>query len=97
MSTLQLLQQTLGTIEAEAAARERALEKREADIARALEDQTALAVKAAVADALTRQREWFVDLIDARLEQLGDQSTAAIVLRTLRGVVAQSHTTGDDQ
>lgn len=87
MATLQLLYKTLATIEAAAAARERALEQREADIAHAIENQTALAVKAAVHDALSCQREWFVELIDQRLALLGEQSTAAVILQTLRGVV----------
>jgi hypothetical protein len=88
MGTMQLLQEALGTIEAEAEARERALEQREADIAYALENQTTLAVTAAVSDALAQQRQWFADLINEQLGYLEHHSTAATLLRHLRGVVA---------
>jgi hypothetical protein len=87
MSTLQLLQEALGTIEAEAEARERALEQREADIAYALENQTTLAVQSAVSAALAQQRQWFADLINEQLAHLGRHSTTATVLRHLRSTV----------
>jgi len=87
MGTMQLLQEALGTIEAEAEARERALEQREADIAYALENQTTLAVRAAVSDALAQQRQWFADLINEQLGYLERHSTAATLLRHLRSTV----------
>jgi len=87
MGTMQLLQEALGTIEAEAEARERALEQREADIAYALENQTTLAVTAAVSDALAQQRQWFADLINEQLGYLERNSTAATLLRHLRSTV----------
>jgi hypothetical protein len=87
MSTLQLLQEALGTIEAEAEARERALAQREADIAAALESQTTLAVQAAVSDALAQQRQWFADLINEQLSQMGRHSATATVLRHLRSTI----------
>jgi hypothetical protein len=89
MSTsLETLRATLDEIISEAAAdldaRAAATEQAAAE---ALERHTPKAVEMAVADALDRQRQWFVGLINERLDMIGDQSSTAIVLRHLREVV----------
>jgi hypothetical protein len=64
----------------------------------ALERHTPQAVAAAVQDALDRQRQWFIGLINERLDMLGKQTSTAIVLRHLREVVRGNKTNnGDDQ
>lgn len=89
MSTsLETLRATLDEIISEAAADLDARAAAQAQAAaEALEQHTPRAVEMAVADALQRQRLWFVELINERLDMLGDQSSTATVLRHLREVI----------
>jgi hypothetical protein len=74
------------------------VEQREQAIAKALEELTVDgAMRAAWSQAQQVERDRVLCLIDAQLDQLDKAGMNAIVLRTLRGVVAQTHTTGDDQ
>lgn len=86
--SLETLRATLDEIISEAAAdldaRAAATEQAAAE---ALEQHTPKAVEMAVADALDRQRQWFMGLINERLDMLGDQCRTSIVLRHLREVV----------
>ena len=87
-NALDTLRQTLDAIIAEAAADlDAQAAARAAEVAQALEQHTPVAVATAVSSALDGQREWFVGLINERLEQLGEQTATATVLRHLRGVV----------
>lgn len=89
MSTsLETLRATLDAIISEAAADLDARAAAQAQAAaEALERHTPQAVDAAVQDALDRQRQWFIGLINERLQMLGKQTSTAIVLRHLREVV----------
>lgn len=87
-NALDTLRQTLDAIIAEAAADlDAQAAARAAEVAQALEQHTPVAVESAVSSALDGQRQWFVGLINERLEQLGEQTATATVLRHLRGVV----------
>jgi hypothetical protein len=86
---LAALRATLDEILTEAAADlDRQAAARAAEVAEALEQHTPAAVQSAVSDALAQQRQLFADLINEQLGYLERHSTAATLLRHLRGVVA---------
>jgi hypothetical protein len=85
---LAALRATLDEILTEAAADlDRQAAARAAEVAEALEQHTPAAVQAAVSDALAQQRQWFADLINEQLSQMGRHSATATVLRHLRSTI----------
>lgn len=100
MSTsLETLRATLDAIISEVAADLDARAAAQAQVAaEALEMHTPQAVDVAVQDALERQRQWFIELINERLQMLEKQTTTAIVLRHLREIVIGNKiNNGDNQ
>lgn len=73
------------------------VEQREAAIAAALEELTVDgAMHSCWSQAQQVERDRVLCLIDQQIEQLDSAGMNVIPLRTLRGVVAQTHANGDD-